>query len=309
VSGANPMRDVMPRLWVDAGTVRVLRAFASAGVRSILLKGPTLERELYTDRARRPYRDTDVLVAPDNLERAGRALMSIGLELSFDHRDHSRIFEPHAQEWGPPDGPNTVDLHWRLPGVDAEPSRAWEVLVQRTVPFAIGGQQTESPDRPGLAMMVALHAAHHGFGFGTVDADLERAVTRFDHETWAAAAALATDLEAGQAFAAGLRLTPQGAALADALDLDRTMSRQRKLLLAAPPPGAFRLLELGNASGTARLQEVRAAVLPSPGFMRATYPVARRGPAGLAAAYGARLMAAVVALPGALRAVRRSRAD
>src|SRR4051812_25065342 len=302
------MREAMATLLVDAQTVHVLRAFAAAGVRSILLKGPALEAQLYADGTPRRHGDTDLLVPPGDIERAGRALSAIGLELILDQRRHSGVFEPHAQVWGPPGGPGTVDLHWRLAGTRADPALAWELLVQHTVPFAIGGEHTESLDRAGLAMLVALHPAQHGPAKEKPLADLERALMRFDRETWTAAAAMAESLGADEAFAAGLRLDPRGAGLAQELGLTRAMSPELELMLTSPPPGAQRLLELATSSGVkARLRHLRQALVPSPAFMRAAYATARRGHLGLALAYGLRLVKNARAAPGMAGAIRRSR--
>jgi hypothetical protein len=301
------MRIAKLTLALDETTARVLRAFASARVRNIVLKGPTLQRELHADATLRPYTDTDMLVAPSDLEAAGRALESLGLALILDHRAHGGIAEPHAQEWGRSDGVKLVDLHWRVAGVNASPERAWEVLSGHTTPFSLAGAPAACLDRPGMALLVGLHAAHHGTARRTPLADLARALEHFDRETWVVAAALAAELDASEAFAAGLRATLDGAVLARELGLAATASPQRRLIASSPPPGAIGLLSTVKApTVAARLEAIRNALLPSPAFMRAEYPHARRGLTGLAFAYGARLAVRVRTLPRAARAVRQA---
>ena len=292
---------------MDATTVRVVREFASAGVRNIVIKGPTLERELHADGTLRPYTDTDLLVAPWDLEAAGRALESLGFVLILDHREHRGIAEPHAQEWGRSAAMKLVDLHWRVAGVNESPERAWEILVSGTAPFSIGGAFAECLDRPGMALLVGLHAAHHGPAMQRPLADLARALERFDRETWVAAADLAAQLDATEAFAAGLRIAADGAMLARELGLGADASPQRRLIASSPPPGALGLLSAVEAPGaTARIQAIREALLPGPAFMRAGYPLARHGRTGLALAYCARLLVRVRLLPRAARAVQRA---
>lgn len=298
---------VVPRLMVDATTARVLDAFASAGVRSLVLKGPTLERALYEEGTIRPYGDTDLLVDPADVPRAGQALERLGLRLGLDHRDHPGIAEAHAQEWGPPGGRRTVDLHWRVPGVEIDDASAWAVLVEHAVPFAIGGAVGESLDATGVAFSVALHAAHHGLLTRKPLEDLERALARYDRGRWAAAAVLAARLDATPAFAAGLRLVPRGAAVADALGLGDQVTAERRLHLASPPRGALGLLRLTDARGPReRARIVRETLLPDERFMRAEYPVARRGRRGLVLAHGIRLAVRAKELPRAVLAVRRA---
>jgi putative nucleotidyltransferase-like protein len=301
------MRIAKLTLALDETMVRVLRAFASAGVHNIVLKGPTLQRELHADGTLRPYTDADLLVAPSCLDAAGRALESLGLRLILDHREHRGIAEPHAQEWGRSDGVKLVDLHWRVAGVNASPERAWEVLSSHRTPFSLAGAPAECLDRPGMALLVGLHAGHHGTARRTPVADLGRALERFDRETWAAAAALAAELDASEAFAAGLRATSDGAVLARELGLAASISPERRLIASSPPPGAIGLLSAVRTPGAAaRLHAIRNALVPSPAFMRAEYPHARSGPAGLAFAYVARLVVRVRMLPRAARAVRES---
>jgi hypothetical protein len=307
VTNPDSLRLAKRKLAVDATTARVVRQFGGAGVRSIVIKGPTLQRELHADGTLRPYTDTDLLVAPWDLEAAGRALESLGFVLIIDHREHRGIAEPHAQEWGPSPAVKLVDLHWRVAGVNESPERAWEIFVRGTTPFSIGGALAECLDRPGMALLVGLHAAHHGPAMRRPMADLARALERFDRETWVAATDLAAQLDATEAFAAGLRIDPDGAVLARKLGLAAASGPQRRLIASSPPPGALGLLSAVEASGaTARLQAIRDALLPRATFMRAGYPLARRGRTGLALAYCARLLVRVRLLPRAARAVQRA---
>jgi hypothetical protein len=295
-------------LRVDHITSEVLRTFERAGVRSILLKGPTLQRELYGDTAWRSYSDTDLLVSPADLERAGAALTAAGFHLTLDHRDHGLIAEPHAQEWGLTAGAKNVDLHWRIPGIGAPAERAWRVLIARTQSIKIGGGPGERLDQPATALLVALHAAHHGGTLEKPRTDLELAVDRLSGDTWGEAALLAGELDAIEAFVTGLRLVPAGVALADRLDLPTAASALRRLMASGAPPGsltALRVIETRGVRGRARA--IRGALFPGADFMRASSPLARRGRRGLALAYLVRAAARARQLPTALRAVRRSR--
>jgi hypothetical protein len=294
-------------LAVDAGTVAVLRAFAGSGCRALLLKGPTLQRELRSDGRRREYNDTDILVAPASLERGGQILAASGYALVSDDRDAPHNFEPHAQVWERSDG-HRVDLHWRVAGIGATPPAAWEVLSGGAQRVTVGGVEGECLSRAGIAMLVGLHAAQSGRTKAKPLHDLERAVAVLDRETWEAAARLAASLDAVEALAAGLRLAPAGERLAAELELAPTSSARLRLTADTPPEGALdvlRVIEAGDLRTKARA--VRAAVLPPAGHMRATYPVARRPRGGLAAAYGVRALAKAARLPAAIAAVRRSR--
>lgn len=297
-------------LGIDALTVEVLRAFRAAGCRCILLRGPVIRRHLYADGSPRGYGDVDLLVAPADLALAGAALGSLGFEKGFDHADHPGGVEPHAQEWGRPGGPRVVDLHWRIAGVEAPRQHAWEVLSARTEPMLLGGEPAESLRAEGVALVAVLHAAAHGRTHARSVRDLERAIERLDAGTWASAARLAGDLDASEAFAAGLRIVPAGERLASALGLPEVRSPQRVLMAGDQPAGSLGLLRIVQpAPVRERLRALRYALIPSPAHMRASSPLAARGRAGLALAYLARAGRRTLELPAAIRAVRASRAS
>ena len=297
----------MRTLAVDATTVEVLRAFQHASCRSILLKGLTLQRELHRDGSRRRYLDTDLLVAPSDLPRIAEALAGLGFRLVLDHSDHPGVVEPHAQEWVR-FGRKSVDLHWRIPGVGIPADRAWDVLAARTAPIEIGNTVGKSLTPPGVALLVALHAAHHGTTVEQPLGDLERALGQIDRAIWAEAARLASELDALEAFAAGLCLAPAGERLAGDLRLPAVSSPRRRLMTTDQRPGSFGVLRILEAPTTReRMRAIRAALLPAPAVMRVGFPLARRGRIGLVLAYPARLLARTWQLPAAIRAVRWSR--
>ena len=294
-------------LGVDVTTAEVLGAFERAGLLSLLLKGPTLQRELYGERVR-PYHDTDLLVAPADLERAAAPLTGLGFALALDHSRHA-VVEPHAQEWSRAEPLRVVDLHWRLPGVGLDPQAVWETLSARSRPFVVAGAGGRALDRAGIALLVALHVANTDGQAGRPSADLALALDRFEPETWAAAVGLAEQLEATDALAAGLRSTPAGAAVAGAHGLHSVRARRLRLAARGPAPGAHGLLRIVEAGSTrSRVRAVREALLPSPELIRATMPAARRGRSALALAYVRRAGGRAVRLAAALRDVRNSRA-
>jgi hypothetical protein len=302
------VRAVARTLRVDAAAAEVLQAFTRAGLRAILVKGLSLERELHDPARRRTYGDTDLLVAPAGLRHAAGALAGLGFKLVLDHRDHGGIVEPHAQEWSRPPRPDRVDLHWRIPGVQLPPELAWETLSARAVPIEVGGAAGETLDRAGIALLVALHAAHHGDLERRPLRDLDRALEGLDRDTWAAASRLAAEVDAGEAFAAGLGLDPAGAALAAELRLPEVRSSRRRLMVAGAPPGSLGVLDfLEAATLPRRVAASRVRLFPAPDLMRRVSPLARRGRAGLALAYPARLALRAWQLPAAIRAARASR--
>jgi hypothetical protein len=139
---------------------------------------------------------------------------------------------------------------------------------------------------PARTLLVAAHAAQHGRGTWSPLDDLGRALARTDRATWEQAALLAERIGAVDYLAAGLRLLPAGAEVAEGLGLPTTISAEAQLRAEGAPPIARGLLRLSKAPTLrARLVLLAGELVPSPAFMRGWQPLARRGLPGLVAAY------------------------
>lgn len=294
---------------VDLVTAEVVRRFRVAGVRCILLKGPAVAALLRDGGDLRAYVDADLLVAPEDEERAAGVLRELGFEQLVSDAELRGQRRLHAHEWRRADGPS-VDLHRTLPGARADPAAVVSVLATRTSTISVAGEKVETLVPAGIALQVALHAAHHGPLAPKALDDLDRAAERIPFAAWAEAAALAERIDAGPAFAAGLRLRPEGAALADRLSLSHAVPVDVALRAGGAPPLAAGLDWLLQTPGTrAKLALVTRTALPTPGALRLWRPLARRGASGLAAAYLSHpFWLARHTLPSVL-AVRRARAD
>ncbi len=298
----------MVNLRIDVFTVEVVRGLARGDVRAVLLKGPSIAGWLYDRGESRPYLDADLLVDPDRFEAAAEVLAGLGFERSADQSVAESFGEPHAVTWARDEDRAAVDLHWRLPGVSADPHRAWLRLSAETEPVHVAHANLEALCEPGRALHLALHAIHDGGGADQSMSDLARGLERLEDATWRDAARLAEDLDATMPFTAGLRLTAVGAALADRLSLPSRLPERWILWGQTPPPGTLRLHELASASGArAKLRLLATALVPPPSYMRGLYPEARAGTGALLLAYLRRGMAAIRSAPAAIRALYRLR--
>jgi hypothetical protein len=283
------------RLTIDGTAARVVEAFASAGVRCILLKGASLS-DLYE--GGRQYSDVDLLVAPATLDSAERALARLGFELRHDD-PHSRIWRRDVLD---------VDLHTTLVGAGVERARVWEVLSGQTETIAVGGAQVEALNGPGRALHVVLHAAQHGFEEPKPREDVRRAVERFSDDLWRAAADLAGELGAEAAFWAGLGVEPTAIELRSRLSIERVSGTETELRAATAPPTAVGLLRLARTPGLrAKSALVWHEAFPSKAFLLNWSPLARRGRLGLGLAYIWRPVWMLLRLGPALAAIRRAR--
>jgi hypothetical protein len=301
---------VADRLRVDAITAEVLRAFGAAGVESLLLKGPSIARWLYSGNDARPYQDCDLLVPPAQLERAETILQSLGFTKRFDDDRMPAWWREHAGEWWRHDDGAYVDLHHTLPGIAVDDQVAWRELSATTVTIIVGGHPAPALGLPARTLHVALHAVHHGVGWNQPMADLERALAEVDESVWRAAAELAGRLGATEAFAAGLRLTPAGRDLAVRLQLPSTVSVETALRASTPPPVALGFEQLARAPGVrARAEIVWRKFVPPADFVRHWYPAGSGGRFYLLRAYLYRPVWILRRVPQALRAWRRARRE
>lgn len=292
-------------LRVDHQTALVTRAFVAAGVESVLLKGPSIVRWLYADRPRR-YQDCDLLVAPDDGERAAAALRTLGFEPAFDEAAMPGWWREHALEWRGHDHFTSVDLHRSVKGVRVDDDHLWRLLRSHTETIEVGGAACEILDAPARCALLALQCAGDGIDRG----DVRRAIALADHATWRDAARIAAALEASDAFAAGLRIATTGEAVATKLTLPELKSVEIALRAARAPAEALTVERLANPGrGASRLGILLLKLFPPPAFMRHWSPLARRGRGGMALAYAQRAIWLARRAPTAVRAWRKARSE
>jgi putative nucleotidyltransferase-like protein len=307
LTGAGPDRSrvlaVGTNLATDAVAVEVVGEFDLRGIRTLVLRGPGIARWLYRE-GERDYGDVDLLVEPDSVERAEEALRDLGFRGRPLHPlKHRR--PRHAQMWVRATTP-PVDLHRTIVGVAASDREVWAALRGYSKPITLHDVAVQTLDRTGLLVLLTLHAAQHGLEAAT--RDLAVALTRVGSEEWEQARSLATQLEALPAFGVGLRMFPAGREIADRLEIDTSPIPETLLRSEAAPDLALGLNWAADLPSTRlRARFIVSKVFPDANSMCASSGVARRGKAGLAAAYLQRLLWLSIRAPRAIRAVRRAR--
>jgi Uncharacterised nucleotidyltransferase len=295
------LERVARTLLAEAVAGEVVTRLAEADVPSLVLKGPGFAHWLYDDPARRISGDTDVLVSPAHRRAAERTLGRLGF----------RAVRPgmsYADTWKRARDGGVVDLHWTILGARASGAETWEAFADDARVLSVAGREVRVPGPGATALHAAVHAIQHDEHPGRPLQELGLALERFEEPVWRDAAALAARVEATDAFAAGLRLDPRGAALADRLGLPRGTLAEAELRAPDAPAQAFALEQILAAPGFGRKVRLLARhVVPSATYMRSTKPLAQRGPAGLTAAYVLRLARATRVAPPAARALRRAR--
>lgn len=304
-----PVRAAVARLVQDFAAADVIRALARAGIPAVVLKGAALF-DWYPDGATRTYVDSDLWIPP---HAQPEAVMILG-ELGFTHLagqvDPLNLpawFANHATTWLRARDGGEIDLHRRLQFVNRAAEAVWTLLWPGAEAFTVAGEQARRLGVPARALYVVLHAAGHGSGCTHAQDHLRAALNVVDLAGWQAAAALAHELRAVDMFSTGLRLTPEGAAMARKLGLPMASSVNAALYTLTPPPIAFGFEQLASASRLARVRLLLWKFFPPPGFIRHWWPPAARSRRMLLVGYLYRPIWILRRAPAGFRAWRAAR--
>ncbi len=298
----------LQQILLDLVAREVVEALRGRDLPSVLLKGPAIALWLYGDRGTRAYTDIDLLVPPHRLGAVEDALAPLGfVRTSAPSSEHDVPgYETIVRRAR--DGVR-VELHTNLSGVGVGDRELWDAPSVECEPLAIGLDDfaAEVLRPPARALLVVLHAAHHGPVFAWPLEDLERALEQLTLDAWDEAYELATRLEARPAFAAGLRLHPSGTALLERYGLTELRSVEAELRASSSPPMALALEWLVRLPGVrAKAVFLAREIAPPPHVLRTRSPLARRGHLGLATAYAWRPLTLLPKVLPALRALHRA---
>jgi len=274
-------------LAADHVAVEVSGKLAAAGVRTIVLRGPSVTRHLYGADEPRGYIDADLLVAPASRAQAEHVLADLGFAHWAVLGQRAADRPAWSSTWVRARGGGNVDLHWTIVGARVQPDTVWSVFEREVEPLDVLGTDLDGLSAPATALVVTLHAAHHGAHVQRPVDDLGRALDQFSHSTWEQTSELAERIDAIAAFGAGLRLLPAGGRLADRLGLPDKPTAEAILRAGSAPPMALGFDWLAHTPGArGKLALVVGKIVPDREFMRAWSPLARRGGRlGLALAY------------------------
>ena len=301
-----------PRGTFDPATADLFDAFSAAGVDVLLLKGPALAHFLYSTDETRAYSDLDILVDPAGIDGATDVLAQLGYRnatarLGIVDVDHV----VHGDTWLPPTerGNREVDVHRWLPGAEAPEDEAWTALWRSRTTIELSDRPIPVLAREGQALHLATHAAQHGPGYTKGIVELRLAIERWPHDVWESAAALAGETGALRAFAAGLRLAPEGVQVAAELGLPADSEREWEVAHRGERPrGASHVAALGRSRTLGeRLELLRRALFPTRRWIEVEYAWAQRGSIQLVAAYAVHLVRTPVWAARAAVYARRAR--
>jgi hypothetical protein len=179
------------------------------GIPAVPYKGPALAMAAYGDVALREYYDLDILIAPDQLERAARTLTAGG----FAARDPAgRIPWTALAKSGyellltrAPDR-LTVELHWRLVPPFLGSPLTFEMIAGRSRPVDLLGRRIASMSHADTVLTTVLHGAKHGWPTLGAIADLAALAMRTESHDWQVIQSESRRLKIARLLATGLAL-------------------------------------------------------------------------------------------------------
>lgn len=139
-------------------------AVALSGISWSLLRGPALGARLYDDLALRPYGDLDVLVTPNDVDRASQALRAIGYSLPATAlaEAYYRHYHLHLELIRPgPPITSHLELHWALDHPFTLLTMNAADIVERSQPMSVNNTEIPVPELNDLLLTLAIHFVKH----------------------------------------------------------------------------------------------------------------------------------------------------
>ncbi len=140
---------------------KLAHLFDEARVSFLVLKGPALQRLLYTEVGERPATDLDLLIHRSDLDRALAILEGAGFAVPSggERRFWERSYH-HIQLFMGRDLPVSVELHWDLELRERYPFPL-EAMWARSIRFELGGRTLATLGHDDQYLFGAVHLARH----------------------------------------------------------------------------------------------------------------------------------------------------
>lgn len=142
----------------------LLQALAAAGISCVAMKGTALAYDLYEEPSLRPRGDTDLLIAPADLQRTRAILEAQGFVAFYDQAaeaDAGRSQEPWTFP-APGGSSHDVDLHWQpLNGPSLEAVLPTAEALAGAVPLPRLCPEALALSHPHSLLHACVHRARH----------------------------------------------------------------------------------------------------------------------------------------------------
>lgn len=146
-----------------------LEALATAGINTLVYKGTALAYSLYPNPVWRTRSDTDLLVAPDQLQASITVLESLGYR-QYSDAEEAIFYKLYFSQIAPEGGEHNIDLHWKLNNSELLSGLfSFTELYSRSVPLPALSGQARTVSHADALLIACLHRGVHKLSAYTVN--------------------------------------------------------------------------------------------------------------------------------------------
>jgi hypothetical protein len=233
---ARSQQGVMRSLQLSGELVAAVNAMTAFGADPMPFKGPTLAVLVYGSLSLRQYEDLDILVRREEVDRARKALLSLGYSpvspYSASQRASIRLSGHHEQLVHAATGA-TIELHWSLNNRSLTHDSFEHHWWDNRQSVAIGGADMRTLGVEQMLLYLCMHGGKHSWARLSWLCDFQRALRAYPNAYWSRVWALARENGAARMVEIGLLLVESlldGGALTAAAAQGRKADPEAKML-------------------------------------------------------------------------------
>ncbi|MGM0883166.1 MAG: nucleotidyltransferase domain-containing protein [Bacillota bacterium] len=152
------------------------------GIRTLLLKGPTLAIQLYGEMSHRTSKDLDILLDVEDVERAQEIMIQLGYEIEDkDALNHNWKNKYHHFGYRHKEHSVQVEIHWRL-NPNSSVSHSFNQLWGRKTKVDLLNQSFYCLGKEDLLYYLADHGARHAWFRLRWLMDIDRLIPQMNSE-------------------------------------------------------------------------------------------------------------------------------
>jgi len=206
---ARSQQGVMRSLQLSGELVDAVHAMSAFGADPMPFKGPTLAVLVYGSLSLRQYEDLDILVRRQEVERARKALLSLGYSPVSPYNENQRAsirLSGHHEQFLNPVTRSTIELHWSLNNRSLSRDSFEHNWWENRQCVSIGGVEMRTLGVEQLLLYLCMHGGKHSWGRLSWLCDFQRALRTYPDAYWSRIWALARENGAARMVEIGLLL-------------------------------------------------------------------------------------------------------
>jgi Uncharacterised nucleotidyltransferase len=233
---ARSQEGVMRSLQLSGELVAAVSALTAFGADPMPFKGPTLAVLVYGSLSLRQYEDLDILVRKQEVERARKALLSLGYSPVSAYNESQRAsirLSGHHEQFMHATTGAAIELHWSLNNRSLTHDSFEHHWWDNRQSVAIGGAEMRTLGVEQMLLYLCMHGGKHSWARLSWLCDFQRALRAYPNAYWSRVWALARENGAARMVEIGLLLVESlldGGALTAAAVQGRSPDAEAKAL-------------------------------------------------------------------------------